>query len=321
MHKYNSNQLLNELNIKLLKKLGSFNAEELTLDYDNTIIFNEKHDSKMTYKRQFGYQPGICTINEDQILYIENRNGNSDAKAFQQETLVRLFDLLNKNSIKKIDNFRADAASYQFDIVRLLENNVKNFFIGCRNSYVSKFFNKVTNWVKIKDINGEIMEVGDLIITPFQKQSRDVKIVPKEYRLVVKRKRKPNNQIDIFTNDANEYRAILTNNFDLSNVDIANFYNHRGNMEKQFDIMKNDFGWNLMPFSTLEKNTVFLYFTATCRSLYSKIISFFSKRIKILRPTDRVKKFLFRFIILPAKWIVKARQHQLRIYGDVNFCT
>jgi hypothetical protein len=320
-HTYNTNQLLEKINISLLKKLGAFDTEELTIDYDNTIIFNEKSDSKMTYKRNPGYQPGVCTINEQQVLYIENRNGNSDAKSFQSDTLSRVFKLLNDNNIKTIDHFRADAASYQYDVIELLEKNVKYFYVGCRNSYIEKYFTQISNWVPLTSSCGESMEIGEINIIPFQKQAKKDKTESKEYRLLVKRKLKEDKQLDLFTGDGFEYRAILTNNNDIKAEEVAQFYNHRGNMEKQFDILKNDFGWNHMPFSKIQQNTVFLYITAICRNLYNNIIKYFSKRVKSLKPTFRVKKFLFRFIILPAKWIRKARQSYLRIYGSINFST
>lgn len=316
-HVYNTNSTLGELNISMLKQLDTFSEKELILDYDNTIIFNEKNDSKMTYKRNPGYQPGVCTINEEQVLYIENRNGNSDAKAFQADTIKRIFSLLKANGIRKPDHFRADAASYQFDVVKLLDSKVKYFYIGCRNSYVEKYFSQISSWENLYDEKDEDMEVGEVLITPFQNQTKK----PKQYRLVVKRKLKADKQLDIFTQDAYEYRAILTNNFDLTPKEIALFYGRRGNMEKQFDILKNDFGWNNMPFSNLQSNTVFLYITAMCRNLYKKIITYFSKLTKSLKATFRVKKFLFRFIILPAKWVKKSRQYQLRIYGPVGFKT
>ncbi len=320
-HPFNTNTTLEQLNIALLEKLGTFNKTELTLDYDNTIIFNEKSDSKMTYKRNRGYQPGVCTINEEQVLYIENRNGNSDAKSFQADTLKRMFNLLATNKIKKADHFRADAASYQYDVIKLLNEKVKNFYIGCRNSYIEKYFPLISKWEQIKDSCNEPIEIGEITITPFQQQAKDDKSIPKEYRLVVKRKPKKDGQADLFTQDAYEYRAILTNNYYSSATEIALFYNHRGNMEKQFDILKNDFGWNQMPFSTLKNNTVFLYLSAICRNLYYNIIGHFSKRVKTLKPTFRIKKFLFRFIILPARWIKRARQNQLQIYGQLNFST
>lgn len=320
-HTYNTNQILEQTNISLLKKLGVFDADELTLDYDNTIIFNEKSDSKMTYKRNYGYQPGVCTINEHHILYIENRNGNSDAKSFQSDTLKRLFKLLESNNIKSINHFRADAASYQYDVIDLLDKEVSNFYIGCRNSYIEKYFSEITEWQTINDSCDEPIEIGEINIVPFQQQAKKQGKVAKQYRLVVKRKPKKDGQYDIFTQDAYQYRAILTNNNDYKATEIALFYNHRGNMEKQFDIMKNDFGWNNMPFSKLNQNTVFLYFTAMCRNLYEKIIHYFSMKTRTLKPTYRIKKFLFRFIIIPAKWVMRARQPHLNLYGQVSFST
>lgn len=314
-HIYNTNPKLEQLNIALLKKLGAFDAEELTLDYDNTIIFNEKQDSKMTYKRNPGYQPGVCTLNEEQVLYIENRNGNSDAKSFQSDTLKRLFSLLATHKVDVIDNFRADAASYQYDVIDCLHHNVKNFYVGCRNSYVEKYFTQITTWEAITDSCNEAIEVGEITITPFQQQAKEQGKKAHNYRLIVKRKLKKDTQLDVFTQDAYEYRAILTNSKKQSAIEVALFYNHRGNMEKQFDILKNDFGWRKMPFSKLEQNTVFLYLTAICRSLYKIIICHFSKKVKTLKPTFRVKKFLFRFIIVPAKWIKRSRQIQLILYG------
>lgn len=319
-HQYCTNSKLENLNIDVLKKLGVFKSDKLTIDYDNTIVFNEKQDSKMTYKKNYGYQPGVCTVNEEHILYIENRNGNSDAKSFQVDTLKRVFDLLDSKKIKKIDCFRADAASYQFDVISLLRKKVTNFYIGCRNSYVEKHFSQVTNWEEMRDKDG-IMEVGSIEITPFQNQARLNKSKPRPYRLIVKRKPKKDQQIDIFTQDAYEYRAILTNDFDQDTRSVAAFYNQRGNMERQFDILKNDFGWNNMPFSSLNKNLVFLYFTAIFRNLYNKVIQYFSERNEFLKPNFRMKKFIFRFITLPAKWVKQSRQLKLRIYSSKDYHT
>lgn len=320
-HPYCTNSKLEGLNIDILKKIGAFKSDTLTIDYDNTIVFNEKQDSRMTYKRDYGYQPGVCTINQEHILYIENRNGNSDAKSFQADTLKRVFDLLDSKKIKKIHNFRADAASYQYDVISLLQNKVDNFYIGCRNSYIEKYFSKVPNWEQIQDQDGS-HEVGSIEIVPFKKQAESNKQEARTYRLVVKRKPKKDGQVDIFTQDAYEYRAILTNDFNQDTKTVAAFYNQRGNMERQFDILKNDFGWNNMPFSTFDKNLVFLYFTAIFRNLYNKVIQYFSQRnYRFLKPYYRIKKFIFRFIVLPSKWIQQGRQLKLRIYSSIDYRT
>lgn len=319
-HQYCTNSRLACLNMDVLKKIGVFKSEELTIDYDNTIVFNEKQDSKMTYKKGYGYQPGVCTINEKHILSIENRNGNSDAKSFQTDTLKRTFHLLDSYEVKKINNFRADAASYQYDVISFLENKVDNFYIGCRNDYIEKYFSEVSHWEKMVDKDGAL-EVGSIEIVPFKRQARSNGLEARTYRLVVKRKLKKDGQIDLITQDAYEYRAIITNDFDQDTKGVAAFYNQRGNMERQFDILKNDFGWNNMPFSSLNKNLVFLYFTAIFRNLYNTVLQYFSEKNKFLKPNFRMKKFIFRFIILPAKWIKQSRQLKLRIYSSKDYQT
>jgi len=320
-HTCSNNNKLDNLNIKLLKKFGVFESDKLVLDYDNTIVFTEKSDSKMTYKRDYGYHPAVCTVNEEHVLHIQNRNGNCDPKAFQAEVLRDVFNLLEKHEISKPLHLRADAASYQYDVVKELVKNNVTFYIGCRNSYVEKYFTQVKKWIPMKSSLNPTMEVGEIIITPFQRQAEIDQAESKSYRMIVKRCKNKNGQLNLLTGDAYEYRAILTNNFELTPLEVAAFYNHRGNMEKQFDILKNDFGWNNMPFSCLSKNTVFLYFSAICRNLYSKIIKHFSQVVRFLKPTYRVKKFLFRFIIIPARWITHSRQKQLSLYGKINFRT
>jgi hypothetical protein len=242
LHEYCINEALLNLNIEILNRLGVFNSKELILDYDNTIIFNEKSDSKMTYKRDYGYQPGVCTVNEKHILYIENRNGNSDAKSFQIDTLKRLFDSLENKGIKKVNHFRADAASYQHEVIDLLTQYSNFFYIGCRNSYVEKYFTQVDQWTKVTDQFGEL-EIGSVIIKPFMSNSKKSGKNPTSYRLVVKRRPRKDGQVNLITQDSYDYRAIITNNNEMTDIELVNFYGHRGNMERQFDILKNDFGW------------------------------------------------------------------------------
>ena len=79
-HEFNINLRLNELLIKVLKKTKQLVKEgDYTLDYDNQVIATEKYDAMRTYKQCEGYQPGVATIGEH-VVYVEGRNGNSQAK-------------------------------------------------------------------------------------------------------------------------------------------------------------------------------------------------------------------------------------------------
>ena len=60
-------------------------------------------------------------------------------------------------------------------------------------------------------------------------------------------------------------RAILTNEWDMAEEEVIEFYNQRGAKEKVFDQMAGDFGWHYLPKGLLRENTVFLLITAMLR--------------------------------------------------------
>lgn len=319
-HRLSPNNQLMELSIEVLKKLGIFDSEKLVLDYDNTIISTEKSDSAFTYKKYPGYQPGVVTLNEKYLLSVENRSGNSDAKSCQVDTLKRTFEALTKqNPSQKIDYFRADGASYQYDVIKLVEKYVDKFYIGGREDYMGKYFNEIKEWKESKDTTGETIWLGETTFTPFQQRAKKEEL--KSYRLVVKRKANKNGQINIFTGDAFDYTVMFTNDLDSEIFKAKAFYNQRGNMERTFDVLKNDFGWAHLPFSKLSENTVFMYLSAIASNLYNMLIEHFSTIVEGLKPIFRIKKFIYNFIIMPAKWIRHRRQNYLKIYRQIQFKT
>ncbi len=321
-HEFGINMAVNRLNVRLLKSLGLKSADSNVLDYDNTIIFNNKADSVNTYKKAPGYCPGVGIIGK-RIVYVENRNGNSNARFLQEDTLNRMFSLLESQGIK-ITTFRADGGSYVYEILKTVVKYTDYFYIRARMSaQLASAISKIEQWRKIM-IGNEICYRGEIEFTPFVRAARkDIAkgIILKKYRLVVTKTKRKDKQTNLFTGDDFLYSAILTNNTDKSTEEVVSFYNQRGAIEKEFDVLKNDFGWKNMPFSKLEQNTVFLVFTAMCRNLYQHIITRFSKIYENLKINFRIKKFIFRFICIPAKWIKTARQYKLKIYGNIHFKT
>jgi hypothetical protein len=116
-HQLNYNAKMNETLVALAVKTNQLSAQgkEYTLDYDNVIIEHDKQDAQYTYKHSKGYQPGMAFIGRIPV-HIENRNGNTPARFEQNETLQRCFDNLHKQNLK-IKHFRADAASYQKEVI------------------------------------------------------------------------------------------------------------------------------------------------------------------------------------------------------------
>lgn len=319
-HEFSHNDLLNKLNIKILKRSSTFDHKQKDhiLDYDNTILFTKKEDAKMTYKKGFGYAPGVGIIGS-QVVYVENRNGNSDAQTLQQETLQRMFDLLGSEDVI-VDRFRADGASYQLSTLDVISRNAKKFYVRTRMG--ERLFNAIEmidNWQQVYE-NDEAIYRGDIKFTPFEsiaKRNKQTHLL-KKYRLVVTKVKRDDGQINLFSGEAYNYYGIITNDYELGNNEIVSFYNQRGAKEKEFDVLKNDFCWGNLPFSKLEQNTVFLLITAMCRNLYHHMINVFAKKYKGLANTFRIKKFIYRFICIPAKWIKTARSWKLRLYGELE---
>lgn len=321
IHQFSINNILNHLNLKILKKLSLLRPTNNTLDYDNTLIFTNKSDAKNTYKKQYGYCPGVGIIGSN-IVYVENRNGNSNSETHQKETLQRMFAILEENKVH-IKAFRADGASYTLDAITEIVKHVDKFYIRARlYDTIAELLPKIKEWKEV-DFDGRNIYRSSILFTPFEKTAKRTKRqgLAKKYRLVITKESRDDGQINMFTGEAYNYRAILTNDYDMTDDEVVRFYNQRGATEREFDILKNDFGWNRMPFSKLEYNTVFLIITSMCRNLYDYMIRKYSKICKYLQPFFRIKKFIFRFICIPAKWISSGRKRKLRIYGTVAFKT
>jgi len=124
----NTNSQLNELNIGLLLKLNALKKDIYhDLDFDNQFIPCEKYDAAKSYKMKLGYFPSVATIGRN-IVYVENRNGNSNVKFEQSKTFEDIFSLLDKNNIK-IGRARMDCGSFVQEIIELVDLNTQNFYI------------------------------------------------------------------------------------------------------------------------------------------------------------------------------------------------
>lgn len=321
-HQFSLADELNRLNLKMLSLLPDFKKDNVVLDYDNTIIFTEKADAERTYKKENGYCPGVGLVGQH-VVYVENRNGKSNAHILQHETIDRMATLLKEAGVT-IDVIRADSASYTYEIIKSMENMAKRTFVKARMSEsMERAIRGIENWKQIQ-VGDEIMYRGSVNFTPFVHHAKRNKISIDsliEYRLVVTKEARKDGQINLFTGEAFNYSPILTNDFEMTEDEVVFFYNARGAREREFDVLKNDFGWSKMPFSKLEQNTVFLIIMAMCKNLYVHIIEKFSCKTKVLSSHFRIKKFIFRFICIPAKWVQSGRTRKLRLYGSVEFKT
>ncbi len=308
----NKHDKLNDLNINILLSLKLLEKDVYyDFDYDNEVLPTEKYDTKKTYKMVDGYFPGMGTIGGIPV-YFENRDGNMNVKTSQENVLERCFNKLKANNIL-INRSRMDAGSYTKKVVFVLEKYCKLFYIRANHcEHLTELLLTNPNWVKaeINDINYEVCSIE---YQPFRYGKEEK---PKTYRLVVMRRKKDSNQLDMFTKDNMEYRCILTNDWLSSEKEVIEYYNERGGEERTIDVLNNDFGWNRMPFSFMEENTVFLMVMMICKNIYTWLITKLSRVYSGLQKTYRLKKFIFRFVTVPAKWIRRGGKMILKIFSS-----
>lgn len=321
LHEFSYNERMGKINLRLLRSLKLLPKQKVVLDFDHTMIFSEKADAKMTYKKKRGYNAGVGLIGKN-VVFIENRNGNCGAHILQEQTMEKMFALLKSEHIN-VSTFRADSASFKFEALAVLNQHVDNLFIRPRMSQsLAEAIRSIDEWVWVKTDRG-MAQRGETRFIPFRNKAKRVRQehLLREYRLVVTKEPRADGQVNLFTGEAMVHMGIMTTNTEMGMHEVVEFYNQRGCAEKEFDVLKNDFGWTNMPFSKMEENTVFLFLSAMCRNIYAYMVDYFSKKIHGLRPHYRIKKFIFRFICIPAKWIYRARSWHLRLFGEVAFKT
>ena len=304
-YNFNTADTMNKLLINALLATGGLKAnQKYDLDFDHQFIETEKYDAKPTYKKFFGYSPGVAVIG-DMIVGIENRDGNTNVRFSQKDTLERIFKRLEASGIN-ISRARMDCGSCSEEIVDMVKAHCKHFYIRanrCHSLYDSMF--ALTGWKK-EEINGIEFELNSILVEKWK---------GKPYRLVIQRQKRMDGYLDLWEGEYT-YRCILTNDYESSVRDIVEFYNLRGGKERIFDEMNNGFGWNRLPKSFMAQNTVFMLMTALIKNFYKAIMRRLDTKEFGLRINSRIKTFVFKFISVPAKWIKTSRQHVLNIYTE-----
>jgi hypothetical protein len=95
--------------------------------------------------------------------------------------------------------------------------------------------------------------------------------------------------------DGYYYKFVITNNACATPDEVFKRYHERGAIEKNFDSLKNDFGWRILPFSKLNENLVYMIITAFASNVYHGLLEFFSKKLDI-PSTIRLIRFRKIFI-------------------------
>lgn len=308
-NKVNINEKMNSFLLKMAVYLNVLtpSQKDYCLDFDHQFIPTEKHDATYSYKHKKGYFPAVASIDNTPV-YIENRNGNCSVKFNQLETLKRVFAQLDDNGIHPA-RCRMDCGSYIKEVCDWLssEQSSCRFYIRAENSH--QLITKAAENKHWQDI--QIAEQH------YQTSSIEYRFGQHTHRVVCYRQPNKTGQSSVESGDSYNYHFIITNDRQWADKQIIEYYNGRGNSERLFDIQNNDFNWKRMPASFLEYNTVYLTIMAACHVLYKWLIDNFSKACSVVRNKDRLKKFIFRLVSIPAKVTHSGRRQVVKLFTNL----
>ena len=313
-YSFNTAQKLNTLLLRMIRRMRLIKVgSHVDLDFDHQFVPAHKFDAKYSYKQDLGYFPGWASIGGI-IVGGENRDGNTNVRFHQEDTLRRIMDRVTSELGVVIERFRADCGSFSKEIIQTVEQRCNTFYIraaNCGSRYED--FRQLKEWKSV-EVGYEKCDVTSV--------SMDNLIEGKSYRLVVQRSplkdKDGREQTDMF-GVIYTYRCILTNNWTSTEKDIITFYNERGASEKNFDIQNNDFGWSHLPFSFMAENMVFMMVTAMLKNFYLYLVRHISEKVKPLKKTSRLKAFILHFVSVPAKWVRTGRQNVLNLYTNKTY--
>ena len=112
------------------------------------------------------------------------------------------------------------------------------------------------------------------------------------------------------------YKFYVTNDFQKTSEEIVYEYNKRGDAERKFSYMKQEFGWRLPPFMWMEENNVFLIVAALANNVFVGIRSLFNEKISQISLKARLREFRFIFIDV----VCEIRNNSYRFHcTDIEF--
>ena len=137
---------MNCLLVNALLATGQLKSgQEYDFFFDHQFIETEKYDAKPTNKKFLGYSPGVAVIN-DMIVGIENRDGNTNVRFNQKETLEKNFNRLEASEIH-ISRARMDCGSCSEEIVDMVEAHCRHLY-SCQQMLFLLRFHVCLNWME-----------------------------------------------------------------------------------------------------------------------------------------------------------------------------
>ena len=238
-----------EITRELLSRDG---VKDYTLDLDASFILSGKAQAQYSYLKEKGYMPMLGALYENGLFVDDEFREGNVSPAVGHLPVYRRAKALVEESGKTIARVRADSASYQAELINVLEEDGVAWTITAdKNSAVLSLIDRIDekDWTPFPGASGEVVEVAETVHT--------MTGTPQAFRLLVKRVRDRSTPIGALMVSW-RYWVVATNfGPEWSASRILEWHQMRGEFENFFKGLKNDVGVGYMPTGDLHANAVF----------------------------------------------------------------
>jgi hypothetical protein len=286
-------------NRRFLKRgLKHDGIKDYTLDIDATGIAAQKESAAMTYKGYTGYMPMVGNLAENGlVLGDEFREGNESPGSRNLEFIKYCIEQMPRG--KRVKALRADAASYQADILNFCDERGMQFGIG------ADLDEAVVRAIKALPESEWHPYRGGHIAETVHCMNR----TQKAFRLIVVRRPY---QKGLFGEEEMKlsYRAIASNRRDAADV-VMDWYHQRGECsENRIKELKIGFGMERMPCGQTAANAMFFRIGAMA---YNICRLFVLKTLAVGWHKHQVHSLRWRLFQTPGKVVDHANRVYLKV--------
>lgn len=318
--------------------------DSYTLDIDATFIPTQRraavrktNASGKIEHSSIGFYPMVCLI-EDKPVFVSMRDGYAGSRYMLNECLNDTLALLDKSKVK-VGRVISDAAGYNKQAVLMLDKRGIKFNIRfIYRESMSEFRERITrydNWRKteirtanliwdceIAEFDYNIsnnkrakknptwkviavrMPVKKLINDEERENFVNAKLEKAQRNGKLKEQGRPHKDTSWKHIGNFKYKFYITNDMELNPKQVVLEFNQRGNAERKFTFMKNDFSWSHMPFyNSMAPNTVFMILSSLANNVFKGIIAKLKKFVPELYSSMRLDNFIAAFVRKPAQYI------------------
>jgi hypothetical protein len=298
-HSHRTISRLGRVNARQVRRLLAKRSDKtLTLDIDSSLVEADKKEAQKTYKGFDGYNPLLAWLDEPNVFLSGIfRPGNSSPQSHLRSLTAQCRRLLAEGTKLRL---RSDSAAYNAEVLRYCDKHDIEFSITADlDAAVMASIEAIPDekWQLV--IRGEESFLLAETVHVMGHRSKHERLPA--FRLIVTKKL--SGQLELFKNPIKHRAIIASLPQTMTALEVLDYHNDRGRMEKAIGELKEGFGLDRLPCGQLFANAAYLQ---VCLIAYNLVQTFKDVALPKGWGKFEIKNLRFRLLCRAAKLISHA---------------